>query len=264
STGSSQATGGGDIRASNLAMGAADVFRASCLDPDPAGLQSKIFPSSAVDGFQTIAQTEANLVNHITSQRGGDGKLSLELWTPSCLIGLCDPGHDNMAYWSRYYTIRAADPSVRPRLVVTYQGSAVTGSVTLTAGAPDAQAGAAQVKLKDVPPSAIVGSALGVSSAPLGSIPLGSIPVGSIPLGSIPVGSIPLGSIGLNASQTLLSSVSISTIPLVPPSSWSAILAGTPLASVPIQNVTLGQVLANTTAAGRLNSVPLGSINLTR
>ena len=41
-------------------------------------------------------------------------------------------------------------------------------------------------------------------------------------------------------------------------------LAGTPLAGLPLQNVTLGQVLANTTAAGRLNSVPVGSINLSR
>ena len=107
-----------------------------------------------------------------------------------------------------------------------------------------------------------------MGSSPVGSIPVGSIPVGSIPVGSIPVGSIPVDSIGLTATQSLLSSIALSTIPLSPPSSWAAVLAGTTLAGLPLQNVTLAQVLAlaatTPAVATRLNSVPVGSINLSR
>ena len=265
SPGSSNATGGGDIRQSDLALGAADVFRASC-GADNAGDQAKIFPSTSDGGLQSVAQGITNLAGHITSQRSGDGKLSLELWTPSCLTNpnLCDPGHDNFAYWARYYTTRASDPKLRPSLRVTYSAPvAPTGSITLsTGGVTNVLAGAPQVQLANFPLSALVSGAFGVHSSPVGSIPVGSIPVGSIPVGSIPVGSIPVGSIGLTANQALLATVPLSTIPLTPPSSWAAVLAGTPLATQPLQSVTLAQVLANATAAGRLASVPVGSINL--
>ncbi len=255
--------GGGDVRQSALSLGAADVFRAGCSqDPDPAGSQTKTFPSTT-DGFpRTVAQTEAGFKARVATERAGDGKLSLELWTPDCFSGCLQPGQ---AYWARYYTTRAADPAVRPKLIVTYTlPSPPTGSITLAtaAGATNVTAGAAQVALANVPLSALIGTVFGVNSAPLGSIPVGSIPVGSIPVGSIPLGSIPLGSIGLTSNQTLLGSILLSTIPLLPPSSWAGVLAGTPLATQPLQSLTLAQVLANTTAAGRLNSVPVGSINL--
>ena len=136
--------------------------------------------------------------------------------------------------------------------------------MSIASSAPSVEAGAAKVKLSDVPPSLFFDAAGTANSSPVGSIPVGSIPVGSIPVGSIPVGSIPVGSIGFTAAQTLLSSVALSTIPLLPPSSWATVLAGTPFAGLPLQTVTLGQVLANTTVAGRLNSVPVGSINLAR
>ena len=266
SPGSSNTTGGGgDIRQSNLALGAADVFRASC-GADNAGDQAKIFPSTSDGGLQSVAQGVTNLADHITTQRSGDGKLSLELWTPSCLTNpnLCNPGHDNQAYWARYYTTRASDPKLRPRLLVTYSAPvAPTAAITLsTGGVANILAGAPQVQLANFPLSALVSGAFGVHSSPVGSIPVGSIPVGSIPVGSIPVGSIPVGSIGLTADQALLATVPLSTIPLTPPSSWAAVLAGTPLATQPLQSLTLAQVLANATAAGRLASVPVGSINL--
>ncbi len=147
----------------------------------------------------------------------------------------------------------AFDPSVAP-----------LGVVSIASAKPSVEAGAATVKLSDVPPSLFFDAAGTANSAPVGSIPVGSIPVGSIPVGSIPVGSIPVGSIGFTATQSLLSSISLATIPLLPPSSWATVLAGTPFAGLPLQTLTLGQVLANTTAAGRLNSVPVGSINLAR
>ena len=259
SPGSRTPTGGGDIRQSDLALGAADVFRASC-GADNAGDQAKIFPSTSDGGLQSVAQGITHLAGHITSQRSGDGKLSLELWTPSCLTNpnLCDPGHDNFAYWARYYTTRASDPKLRPSLRVTYSAPvAPTGSITLsTGGVTNVLAGAPQVQLANFPLSALVSGAFGVHSSPVGSIPVGSIPVGSIPVGSIPVGSIPVSSIGLTATQTLLSSIALSTIPLSPPSSWAGVLAGTPLAGLPLQNVTLAQVLAIATPAGRAQLRP--------
>ena len=147
----------------------------------------------------------------------------------------------------------AFDPSVAP-----------LGAVSIASAKPSVEAGAAKVKLNDVPPSLFFDATGTANSAPVGSIPVGSIPVGSIPVGSIPVGSIPVGSIGFTATQSLLSSISLATIPLLPPSSWATVLAGTPFAGLPLQTLTLGQVLANATAAGRLNSVPVGSINLAR
>jgi CSLREA domain-containing protein len=132
------------------------------------------------------------------------------------------------------------------------------GTIDFTASAANVEAGAAQVQLNSVPPSVFL------NSTAVGSIPVGSIPVGSIPVGSIPVGSIPVGSIGLAANQRLLSSVALSTIPLLPPHSWNDVLATTPFAGLPLQNVTLADVLANNTVATRLNSVPVGSIDLSR
>ena len=139
-----------------------------------------------------------------------------------------------------------------------------TPTVSLTPDASSVQAGAARVQLKDIPASAFLDTTPPLNSAPVGSIPVGSIPVGSIPVGSIPVGSIPVGSIGLTAAQSLLSSIALSTVPLVPPRTWAAILAGTPFATLPLQNVTLADVLGNATAARNLSSVPVGSIDLTR
>src|SRR5262249_41373769 len=140
---------------------------------------------------------------------------------------------------------------------------AVTGnpntSVSLFSDTGSVPAGASTVALNAIPPSVFLNAPPDVNSAPVGSIPVGSIPVGSIPVGSIPVGSIPVGSIGFSAGQALLGSVALSTIPLVPPQSWAAILAGTTLQNQPLQNITLGQVLqiasTNSTLAGRLNSL---------
>ena len=140
----------------------------------------------------------------------------------------------------------------------------VATSVNLTAGSPSAQAGAARVELDAVPPEALLGGTSGPNAAPLNSIPINSIPIGSIPIGSIPIGSIPIGSIGLGTALPFLADVALSTIPLTPPLTWEAILAGTTLANLSLQQVTLAQVLGNTAAAGNLASVPIGSIQLQR
>ena len=207
---------GPDIRQSSLALGGADVWRNGCgADPDPAGNQTKTFPSTD-DGFdRTVAQAETGFVDTVKANNvPGDDKLSLELWTPNC--PMCPSGADK-AYWARYYTREATDPAVRPKLVITYD-TTIAGTVDITADAPTVAAGAAQVKLNAIPPSLFFNAAGALGPSPVGSIPVGSIPVGSIPVNSIPVGSIPVNSIGLAGTQTLLSSIALSTIPLSPPS----------------------------------------------
>ena len=123
-------SGGPDIRQSSLSMGAADVWRNGCtVDPDPAGNQAKVFPSTT-DGFpRTVADTEAGFIDRVTTERNGDGKLSLELWTPNCPS--C-PAGANKAYWARYFTREAADPTVRPKLVVSFTNVAEAANVQLT------------------------------------------------------------------------------------------------------------------------------------
>ena len=77
----------------------------------------------------------------VKTKAAGDGKLSLELWTPNCPV--CTVG-SNLAYWARYYTREAADPAVRPKLVVTYETTPPVGTVNITAGAPDRRCGRGQ------------------------------------------------------------------------------------------------------------------------
>ena len=142
---------GPDIRQSSLALGGADVWRNGCgADPDPAGNQTKTFPSTD-DGFdRTVAQAETGFVDTVKANNvPGDDKLSLELWTPNC--PMCPSGADK-AYWARYYTREATDPAVRPKLVITYD-TTIAGTVDITADAPTVAAGAAQVKLNAIPPS---------------------------------------------------------------------------------------------------------------
>ena len=55
---------------SSLSFGAADVWRAGCsVDPDPAGNQTKVFPSTT-DGFpRTVADAEAGFIDRVTTER---------------------------------------------------------------------------------------------------------------------------------------------------------------------------------------------------
>jgi Bacterial Ig domain len=128
---------------------------------------------------------------------------------------------------------------------VTTSPVSVSG-VTVATDKSTVEAGAKQIETAKIPLTAIPVGAGTTDSAPLASIPLASIPLASIPLASIPLASIPLASIGLTpaALNTYLGGLPLSSVPLVPPDSWSSRLVGSALAGVPEQTLTLAQVLA--------------------
>jgi Tol biopolymer transport system component len=111
-------TGGGDIRTSPLALGSDFMFRNACgADPDPAGNQAKVFPTNNFDNAKSFAASKADLIGRLTSERAGDGKLSIELFSANCPV--C-PGGVDTSYWARYWSREAADPAVRPYLELTF------------------------------------------------------------------------------------------------------------------------------------------------
>ena len=109
--------GGGDIRVSSRALGATSVFRNTCLT-DPAGDQTKIFPTNDVDVEKSFTASHADLLSRIATERAGDGELSLELYNPNCPA--CGPGGPNAGYWARYWSSESSDPSRHPRLEITF------------------------------------------------------------------------------------------------------------------------------------------------
>jgi CSLREA domain-containing protein len=256
---------GPDIRQSPLSFGAADVWRNGCsVDPAPAGNQSKVFPSTTDGMPRTVAEARAGLISEIATQRDGDGQLSLELWTPNCPV--CSVG-SNLSYWGRYYTREAADSAVRPRLVITYGATPplVTG-LTIT-GPATVGAGASSVPLAGVPSAALVTpqssgtQAAPVNQSPVNQSPVNQLPVNQLPVNQSPVNQSPVNQLPVNQSpvnqsgvptgpgyfQTLalqpgpLGDTALSTIPLLRPGGWSAVLPA-PLNSTPLQSVTLRQV----------------------
>jgi CSLREA domain-containing protein len=237
-------SGGPDIRQSSLSFGAADVFRAGCsVDPDPAGNQTKVFPSTD-DGFpRTVAEAEAGFIDRVTTEQTGDGKLSLELWTPNCPV--CPAGTDK-SYWARYYTREAADPAVRPKLVLTLASSATAANVQLT-GPGSTAAGAGTVKLADVPPSVLLQPQLSTQAAPVNETPVNETPINETPVNELPVNELPinetpvneLGFDNLAATVPALGNITLDSIPLLRSGGWASALSGTPLAGAALQNVTL-------------------------
>jgi Tol biopolymer transport system component len=266
--------GGGDIRQSSLSMGAADVWRAGCnADPDPAGNQSKVFPSTT-DGFpRTVADTEQGFINRLTTERNGDGRLSLEVWTPNCPS--C-PAGANKAYWARYFTREAADPTVRPKLVVSFTNVAQAANVQLT-GPGSTPAGAATVKLADVPPSVLLRPQSTAQTAPVNETPVNETPVNETPVNELPVNELPINETPVNelgfstlaSSVPALGTITLASIPLLRPGGWSAALTGTPLATLPLQNVTLRDYYAlpadqnpETRATNRIDPITLADLDL--
>ena len=97
------------------------MWRDSC-NADFQTNQTKTFPTNGFDARKTLAAAKADLIGHgWTSERAGDGKLSIELYNPNCppmSSPPCNAG-PNTAYWARYWSHEATDPSVRPYLEVT-------------------------------------------------------------------------------------------------------------------------------------------------
>jgi Tol biopolymer transport system component len=109
-------TAGGDIRSSANALGSVFTFRATC-GTDFAGNETKIFPTNDFDISKTFAASKADLIGRVSTERAGDGKLSLEIYNPNCATGCASP---DTAYWARYWSREAADPADRPYLEVTF------------------------------------------------------------------------------------------------------------------------------------------------
>ena len=237
--------GSPDIRQSSLSMGAADVWRSGCtVDPDPAGNQTKVFPSTT-DGFpRTVADAEAGFIDRVTTERNGDGKLSLELWTPNCPS--C-PAGANTAYWARYFTREAADPAVRPKLVVSFTNVAEAANVQLT-GPGSTPAGAPTVKLADVPPSVLLqpqssAQTAPVNETPVNETPVNETPVNELPVNELPINETPVNELGFSDARRERARAREHHARLDPAAPHRRLagcaLTGTPLATLPLQNVTL-------------------------
>ena len=98
-------------------------------DPISRGNTAHVFPGTTPDpnALKNQDLSERDLLTRLASERGGDGKLSVEVYNPNCPV--CPTG-TNRAYWARYWSKEAADPTVRPRFVVRY------ADISLQASAP--------------------------------------------------------------------------------------------------------------------------------
>src|ERR671923_254530 len=90
----------------------------------------------------------------------GTGSLSMEIWSQACgtvpaTTVPCQNGQTEQAYYLRYFSREAADPAVRPKLVITY-----TSAVDLTS----------------------------FNATPVGETPLGETVLTRAPLGETPLG----------------------------------------------------------------------------
>jgi hypothetical protein len=107
---------GGDIRQSVFALGSTFIVPdgLGCdADPIPRGNTAHAFPGAnpVFDQSKNQDLSERDLLTRLAGERGGDGKLSVEVYNPNCAA--CPGG--NRAYWARYWSKEAADPAVRPR-----------------------------------------------------------------------------------------------------------------------------------------------------
>ena len=201
-----------------------------------------MFPTNT-NSVKTLDAARADMIAAIQSEAAGDGKLSIEIYNPNC--SSC-PAGANTGYWARYYSKEAADPSVRPKLVLTYATGIDVTSFTATPTNP--VAGVAQVKESDVPAAALFSRDQTTGSTPLADTPLGDTPLADTPLGDTPLGDTPLAdtSLGLGDVLAELRTTPLSSLPLLREGGWPAVLTNTALATRALQNVTLGDVLALT------------------
>ena len=160
--------------------------------------------------------------------------------------------------------------------------STPSASLTSLTADPTANTGAFSVPVTGIPGQAFHPQnasdsgpvqSIGVGHIGVGHIGVGHIGVGHIGVGHIGVGHIGVGHIGL--VDATLNGVLLSDLPIsyphgcadpsstTPCTGWSAVLAGTGLEFAPTQNVTLLQVLQNTTARTRFETLDLSDLDLT-
>ena len=224
-------------------LGTGNAFNNNC-DANSGGppVRSFLAPSDHPQNFTTAV---GNAI--------GNSSLSMEIWSQACgtvpaTTVPCQNGGTEQAYYLRYFSREAADPAVRPKLVITYTSAVEVTSFDATPVNP--KAGLAQVDLDDVPASVLLAPARSTASAPLGETPLGETPLGETPLGETPLGETPLGetSLGLADVITELRTIPLASLPLLREGGWPAVIAAipppNPLANRALQNITLGDVVA--------------------
>jgi CSLREA domain-containing protein len=110
-------------------------------------------------------------------------------------------------------------------------------TVTVTADQATVEAGAGRVKLEAIPPTELLRA---TGAARTESAPINDVPINDVPLAS-PINDVPINDVGFPTVANQLGDVPLSSIPLLTPGGWTAVLAGTTLGERPLQNVTLKQ-----------------------
>src|ERR671923_2375616 len=209
----------------------------------------------------------------------GTGSLSMEIWSQACgtvpaTTVPCQNGQTEQAYYLRYFSREAADPALRPKLVVTYASTVNVTSFSATPVNP--KAGLAQVNLDDVPPSVLLAPSRSTASAPLGETPLGETPLGETPLGETPLGETPLWDTPLGETplgetplgETPLGETPLGETPLGETATGNTPLGETPLGETPLGETPLGETRIDLQQAPLgetpLGETPLGETVLTR
>ena len=139
-----------DIRQSSLSLGAADVWRSGCtVDPDPAGNQAKVFPSTT-DGFpRTVADGGGGI--HQPRDDGAERRRQAVARALDAELPLL-PGRGEQRLLGALLHARGRRPggSTEARRHVTNVAEAANVQLTGPGSTP---AGAPTVKLADVPPA---------------------------------------------------------------------------------------------------------------
>ncbi len=164
----------------------------------------------------------------------------------------------------------------------TVQPGVIATNLSLVPEPTSAAAGAARVKLADVPPLTLLQPQSSQQAAPVNQTPVNQTPVNQLattnapvnqtPINQTPVNQTPVNQSGfaeLTQSISQLGSIQLSSIPLLRIGGWDALLANTPLAGIPLQNVTLRDLYALNPLPGPLqanatNPITIGELDLSR
>jgi Tol biopolymer transport system component len=148
------------------------------------------------------------------------------------------------------------------------QPAPVATNLSLTPTPGTTPAGAARVKLSDVPPSVLLAPQSSSQTAPVNETPVNETPVNELPVNELPINETPVNELGfstLAASIPALGNITLASIPLLRTGGWPAALTGTPLATLPLQNVTLRDYYAlptNVNPETRTSPPPIAPITL--
>ena len=124
-------------------------------------------------------------------------------------------------------------------VVVAPAGTPPDATATVTADTASVEAGAGRVRYEDVPPTELLASKSGAGSKE--SAPINDVPINDVPINDVPINDVPINDVGFPTVATQLGDVPLSSIPLLTPGGWPAVLDGTILQGRPLQSVSLRQ-----------------------